>query len=124
MVPAASIQNAGKFGKFETMKRVAKKDNPAEYEALAREARERGKFSDKSQFRDEDGTLLSQEEYVALPKFRRDKVRVFIWEDRLNKPQNFKAGAGFLSGCYGCGGRHEIKFSELETVSAELLFHL
>ena len=62
MVPAASIQNAGKFGKFETMKRVAKKDNPAEYEALAREARERGKFSDKSQFRDEDGTLLSQEE--------------------------------------------------------------
>jgi len=109
MVPAASIQNAGKFGKFETMKRVAKKDNPAEYEALAREARERGKFSDKTQFRDEYGTLLSQEEYVALPKFRRDKVRVFISEDRLNKPQNSKAGAGFLSGCYGCGGRHEIK---------------
>lgn len=108
MVAAASVQNGGRIAKYEVMRRVAKKDNPAEYEALAREAKEKGE-SEKTQFRDEDGSLLTRQEYVALPKHRRDKVRVFIWEDRPNKPQDSKLGTGFLSGCFGCGGPHEIK---------------
>ena len=110
MVPAASLKNAGRIEKFDSMKRVAKKDNPAEYEALAREAKERNKLAERhTQFRDETGNLISKEEFVALPKYKRDKVKVFIWKSRPNNPQASKAGTGYATGCFNCGEPHEMK---------------
>ena len=110
MIPAASLKNAGRIEKFEKMKRVPKKDNPAEYEALAREAKERNKQAEQqTQFRDETGNLISREEFVALPKYKRDRVRVFIWESRPNNPAASKAGTGYLTGCFNCEGPHEMK---------------